>query len=657
VTLSLTRLRCGLVFVVAALLVVAAVPTAADAWPSLPQALRAGGGATRLPAEHVSFRTRHAPGAGRLSSELAALQRVRTDPDAALARPWKLNVPLVSGGVRVVIETGRAGQARRAVDRLGGRVAATRGGLVEALVPPAALGRLSRNPAVRFVRRPARRVGYAVGGEEIAASLASVWHAKGVTGKGVKIGIVDLGFQGYADRQASGELPANLVAVDYCSGRLAADEPHGTAVAEIVHEMAPDAQLYLICIDSDLSLWQAVTYAKSQGIQIVNYSIGTYNDGRGDGTGVDGAVVADARANGILWVAAAGNDALTHWTGSYVDANGNGAHDWTSTSETNSFLAPNGAEICGFLRWDEWPVAASDFDLVLFSPASGAAIAVSDGEQTGTQPPLEGLCVVNGTGTTQQVAWVIVGYRVVSAPRIDLFTIGPPLQYSTAAGSIGDPAASPSAFAVGALCWSTNILEPYSSQGPTIDGRRKPDIVGHDSVSGATYGPYSLCPSAFAGTSAAAPEVAGAAALVKQTHPTFGPNELQAFLEKSALDLAPAGKDDQTGAGRLRLPALADKTPPRATALASRGRHGTTINLRSRASDDSGQLRVREQVLRGTKVVARLSSPFTAAATATEITVAWHAPARLTGTLRHCVTAVDKAGNASTASCAQLVVR
>ena len=113
-----------------------------------------------------------------------------------------------------------------------------------------------------------------------------------------------------------------------------------------------------------------------------------------------------------------------------------------------------------------------------------------------------------------------LGYRVVSSPRIDLVSWSPPLEYQVAAGSITTPASSPAAFAVGALCWQSRSLEPYSSQGPTIDGRTKPDIVGHDSVSGATYGGFSSCPSAFAGTSASSPEVAGAAALVKQAYPS-----------------------------------------------------------------------------------------------------------------------------------------
>src|SRR5262249_51061057 len=155
---------------------------------------------------------------------------------------------------------------------------------------------------------------------------------------------------------------------------------------------------------------------------------------------------------------------------------------------------------------------------------------MSDDEQGSGQAPFEGLCVHQSTGHDLVVFWGIIGYHVVSSPRIDLVSWSPPLQYSVAAGSIATPGTSPAAFTVGALCWQSRALEFYSSQGPTIDGRTKPDIVGHDSVSGATYGNFSSCPSAFAGTSASSPEVAGAAGLVKQAYPGYTPDQIQTFL-------------------------------------------------------------------------------------------------------------------------------
>jgi len=58
----------------------------------------------------------------------------------------------------------------------------------------------------------------------------------------------------------------------------------------------------------------------------------------------------------------------------------------------------------------------------------------------------------------------------------------------------------------------------------------------------------------FAGTSAAAPHVAGAVVLVKQAYPSYTPDQLQQFLEGNADDLGAAGKDNVYGAGVVRLP-------------------------------------------------------------------------------------------------------
>ncbi len=172
---------------------------------------------------------------------------------------------------------------------------------------------------------------------------------------------------------------------------------HGTAVAEIVHEMAPDAQLYLVCVDTEVDLAAAEAYAKSQGVHVINHSAGWQGPFRNDGSGPIGAIVADARANGILWVNSAGNEAQTHWSGTY--SSGGGVHVWDPNGDLgNTFVWPNGETICGFLKWDEWPAGVSDFDLGLFLSGANVLLASSEEEQTGSQPPFEELCVEQSTG-------------------------------------------------------------------------------------------------------------------------------------------------------------------------------------------------------------------------------------------------------------------
>ena len=615
-------------------------------------------------ADHVRGAPPAHPAAGfrKLDSSLAAL--AGSGSPSLPARGWREAAsPLVTNGkVLVEIEASHPAAARAAVVRLGGRVQASYRSLIEARVPNAALGALSRSGAVKFVRPPLRGVPDDVPGEEVGASMAAALHANGVTGKNTKVAIIDGTFAGLSERQASGDLPSNVVTQDFCGGQFGGGDGHGTAVAEIVHEMAPDAQLYLLCFSDLASLAAAEAYAKSQGVQIINFSVEYFNAGRGTNDPSDpvDAIVADASANGILWVNSAGNDGYTHWSGTFTDSNGNQYMDWAPGDEGNTFLWPNGLVVCGFLKWDEWPNATSDFDLVLGLSSTGQTIAASSTTQSGSQPPVESLCVQNSTGSTQTVFWAIYAAHMTTSPRLDLYStqIPPPyLQYQTPASSSGDPASSSSAFAVSAVCWQNNVLEGYSSQGPAIDGRTKPDLAGHDSVSSATFGPFAgSCPSGFAGTSASSPEVAGASALVKQANPGFSATQIATFLQQKALDVGPPGVDDQTGAGALQLPSsltVADTTPPKAKALRSRGVRGHIVKLLSRVFDDSGEVKVRDQVKQNGRVIKTFTTAgFVSASTPQTGFFSWRAPAKIKGTITHCVRAQDKAGNLSAISCA-----
>jgi subtilisin family serine protease len=560
------------------------------------------------------------------------------------------------GKARFVVESSRPSAIAALTERLGGRVERISGALVQVAVPRAALSSLERSSAAALVRDPFAKIEHAVNGEGVAATLAAAWHENGLTGKGVKIAVIDGGFYGLAERQAAGDLPANAITQDFCDGGSATGSDHGTAVAEIVHKMAPDAQLYLLCIDTDVDLAAAVRYAKNQGVHIVNHSMGWAGPWRADGSGPIGAIVEEARAGGILWVNSAGNDAETHWSGTYNPSGRQ--HAWDGSRDLgNTFVWPNESEICGFLRWDEWPAGVSDFDLGLFRSDTNELIESSEEEQGGGEPPFEGLCMYQDSGQDLLVYWAIRGWSVTTSPRLDLFSWSPPLEYRTAAGSIGDPATSRAALAVGAVCWQTKELEPYSSQGPTIDGRTKPEIVGHDSVSGATYGSFTGCPSAFAGTSASSPEVAGAAALVEQAYPSYGPDQLQNYLVRSAADRGPTGIDNESGAGELRLPKPPDVQAPTATAMPSSGRAGRTVRLVATVAEDSGEVRLVGQVRRKGRVVARLERGFVRLPGSATLALAWKAPKSARGMYQHCVRASDRGGNSSPLSCARLVVR
>ena len=72
---------------------------------------------------------------------------------------------------------------------------------------------------------------------------------------------------------------------------------------------------------------------------------------------------------------------------------------------------------------------------------------------------------------------------------------------------------------MGALCWQTTQLEPYSSVGPTIDGRTKPDLVAPDSIGERTSLPLKTTDGHLVGALAWTPERPGNALIRLITAP------------------------------------------------------------------------------------------------------------------------------------------
>ena len=570
------------------------------------------------------------------------------------------NAALLDRTSRVVIETRASAAARAAVVRAGGKIEAAAGGLVQARLPSGALAALADDPAVRRVRPPALPVPFGTG-EGVAATNAPTWHARGFTGAGVKLAIIDTGFGGYLQKQADGELPASVVPVDFCSGRLDGGV-HGTAVAEIVADEAPGAQIYLICMDSEVTLAKAERYAREQGVAVITMSVGFFNTWRGDGKGPSGTpdgAVADARAGGILWINAAGNEALNHWGGTYNDPFGAGFHSFAPSGDvSNTIRVPGGVSLCVFLRWDEWPTSDVDYDLALYDENARRFVARSVGDQRfNKDPPAEETCYTAAAGARTIGIMISRGPGPARTPAMDLYmeTFGPALtpEYLSAERSVADPAASASALGVGAVCWQSSALEPFSSHGPTIDGRVKPDLVAPDGVSSTVFGPFARCGvGGFLGTSAAAPHVAGAAVLVKQAFPSFTPAQIQDYLLRNASDLGAPGPDNLFGAGALLLPA--PDLPPAIQALNARGKLKRVATLQFRVSDDGGEAREQVTVYRAATALATIAAPFASASKDGEVhSVKWRVPAKK-ASYRFCVVATDRGGNASGQSCAPI---
>jgi serine protease AprX len=131
-----------------------------------------------------------------------------------------------------------------------------------------------------------------------------------------------------------------------------------------------------------------------------------------------------------------------------------------------------------------------------------------------------------------------------------------------APGTITAPGSSLTAITVGAAAeWSAPAsksyasngpyLAPFSSRGPTIDDRIKPDIVAPGVTIGAAKAGTVSTYAVKSGTSMATPYVAGVAALLRELQPTWAQADVRAAIEGTAFDAGPTGKDPDWGAGLI----------------------------------------------------------------------------------------------------------
>ncbi len=129
---------------------------------------------------------------------------------------------------------------------------------------------------------------------------------------------------------------------------------------------------------------------------------------------------------------------------------------------------------------------------------------------------------------------------------------------SNGPGSLGTPADAYNMLAVGAVD-SLNAIASWSSRGPTDDGRTKPEVMARGVrtwwASAGAVDAYGYAN----GTSLATPLVGGAAALLAEAHPEWGPTEIRDAMLMTA-DRA-AFPDNDYGWGRINLEAALMWTP------------------------------------------------------------------------------------------------
>ncbi|MFI9453424.1 S8 family serine peptidase [Amycolatopsis sp. NPDC052450] len=430
----------------------------------------------------------------------------------------------------------------------------------------------------------------------------------GVTGVGTKICALSDGIDSLATSQARGELP---VGVDVIPGQEG-DGDEGTAMLEIIHDLAPNASLgFASAFNSDASFADNIRKLRfDAGCDVIVDDVLYFKESPFQDW-IIAQAVNDVTADGALYFSSAGNEGNVtdgtsgHWEGDFVDSGksvgkyAGTAHNFAGAAGNQIFepLSNASGRVPVTLFWSD-PLGASnnDYDLYLLN-AAGNVVDFSQDVQSGTQDAYERvdttgvaglrLAIVKFSGEGRYLSLSALrgrfsdsadGLKAYTSPGVtvghsaarDAFSVAaaPAAKAFPRALEPGDPAnpAGPFPGAFGA----TTKVERFTSDGPRrvffqADGtpitpgnvsatggevRAKPDITAADGVSTSVTGFTT-----FYGTSAAAPHAAAIAGLVLSGNPGLPPADVREALINTAVDILAPGRDNSSGAGVI----LADK--------------------------------------------------------------------------------------------------
>ena len=490
------------------------------------------------------------------SSPLSSLLRVVQEYDVDQQRAWFEHQRGTDRArhLKVQIELNRTEQASEFLKqhpRISNEteVQVVLGHELQLLVTLEDLGWLSEIAAVRSIRLPhfAKSKEYMTEGYEALFDMED-WHQDGTTGEGVRVAVIDIGFQGYQDLIGT-ELP-----VDLDDSGLVGDwesDNHGTAVAEIIHDVAPGASIQLYSFETELEFRELLYNFATGSLEadVINASIGFDNVWSVDGSSPYSVGVDDVFDAGIVYIAPAGNEAESYRSGLLTDVDGDllleidGVEGvWVAASGAGG---ENRAEVS--LRWsDPMMESSNDLDLWVTEDDEVTECGRSEDAQQGDGNPFEYVsCDLIGEWG---VAWVVASPGAdFEGKRAWIYSYpGVEQEHQVKMGTLTLPADARGALTVGAYSVSEDEIAWYSSRGPTEDDRIKPDLVAPTGVSTESMG-FKM----GQGSSFSAPHLAGLAALVLDRKPSYSAKAVVEFLKEQTRDLGVEGPDNVYGQGAV----------------------------------------------------------------------------------------------------------
>jgi subtilisin-like proprotein convertase family protein len=382
--------------------------------------------------------------------------------------------------------------------------------------------------------------------------------------------------------QAAGNLPP----VTVLPGQSGLDEGNsgeGTAILEIVHALAPAADLFFAtAFTSDISFADNIRALRAAGCDVIVDDVIYFNESPFQDGPIAQAVI-DVTNDGALYFSSAGNEGNFNdgtsgvWQGDFKSGGslalipGGDVQDFGNGTISNFILASG--FVVGLYWSDPLGGSSNDYDLYILSPNLDAVDDASTDIQDGTEDPFE---IVGSPFSGDRV--VIVRNDGAEVRGLHVNTFRGILGLHTAGQTHGHGSVV-KAFSVAAVDVATahggafqggptEPVEFFTSDGPrrvfyNPDGspitpgkvlfsggggktRRKPDVAAADGVSVTTPG---FDP--FFGTSAAAPHAAAIAALLRSAKPNLSQARIRQALTATALDIQAPGYDRDAGFGTV----------------------------------------------------------------------------------------------------------
>lgn len=412
------------------------------------------------------------------------------------------------------------------------KVEASSSNFVQMLADVKTVNNLIKMPEVNKIQIPIRAIQNGIISEGVEFIRADQIQKKGTLGTGIKIAVLDLGFDN-ANPEIGKVIESKSFRYDFDNKLIpikgfGTEYVHGTAVSEIITDVAPKSELYLYTFSTEAEFLQAMDHAISKKVNMISMSAGWMNYPT-DNTSPMTKKVEEAINKSIPFVVSSGNYAETHWENSFVDSDSDGWMEFSETDEGLSFnvsqtRVANQIPILAYVMWNGEKLV--DLNVVLTDP-NGEVVASSSNAQKQKGDEFEYIYYIPTAPGMYNLGITSASHK--PKVTVEIFAQNDIVEYPTSRGSVSVPTDAKGVISVGAVNYVNAKLEPFSSQGPTNNGKIVPSVVGPDAVQTNAYGDQS-----FYGTSAAQPHTAGIVALMLEKNPTLKPNQIISYLQDNA---------------------------------------------------------------------------------------------------------------------------